>query len=177
MPLFLALNRFHILFWCCYCCFWTSGVFIAGFEQVNVDWQSIFFLKVIKGRPACLRLLTAYGANINMIKLKLTLNVPIPNKVKKIKLNFYFHTSLWCLKRSVKIKIEVPQRSVKKKFLTQFLFQYNFQKWTGLSGLRSMKLRIISSYFYMLTILIDFVLVIKIGYANTINTKRFLSAF
>ena len=29
----------------------------------------------------------------------------------------------------------------------------------------------------MLTILIDFILVIKIGYANTINTERFLSAF
>ena len=66
---------------------------MADFEQVNVDWQSIFFLKVIRGRPASLRLLTAYGANINMIKLKLTRNVPISDKVKKIKLNFYFHTS------------------------------------------------------------------------------------
>ena len=29
----------------------------------------------------------------------LTFNVPIPDEVKKIKLNFYFHTSLRCLKR------------------------------------------------------------------------------
>ena len=32
----------------------------------------------------------------------LILNVEIPDKVKKIKLNFYFHTSLWCLKRFYK---------------------------------------------------------------------------
>ena len=29
----------------------------------------------------------------------LTLPAPIPDKEKKINLNFYFHTSLWCLKR------------------------------------------------------------------------------
>ena len=29
----------------------------------------------------------------------LTLLTPIPDKEKKIKLYFYFHTSLWCLKR------------------------------------------------------------------------------
>ena len=28
-----------------------------------------------------------------------TLSVPVPDKVKKIKLNFYFHTSFWCLKK------------------------------------------------------------------------------
>ena len=32
-------------------------------------------------------------------KLSLTLNVPIPDRVKKLNLNFYFHASLWCLKR------------------------------------------------------------------------------
>ena len=37
--------------------------------------------------------------SLPVILLTLTLNVPIPDKVKKIKLNFYFHTSLWCLKR------------------------------------------------------------------------------
>ena len=29
----------------------------------------------------------------------LTLPVPVPDEEKKISLNFYFHTSLWCLKR------------------------------------------------------------------------------
>ena len=33
----------------------------------------------------------------------------------KIELNFYFHTSLWCLKR-----FEAPQRSVKIKILLNF---------------------------------------------------------
>ena len=28
-----------------------------------------------------------------------SLSVPVPDKVKKIKLNFYFHTSLWCLRK------------------------------------------------------------------------------
>ena len=28
----------------------------------------------------------------------LTYPVPIPDEEKKIKLNFYFHTSLWCLR-------------------------------------------------------------------------------
>ena len=49
----------------------------------------------------------------------LNLPVPIPDEEKKIKLNFYFHTSLWCLKRFMKaffIKTsEAPQRSVKIK--------------------------------------------------------------
>ena len=31
--------------------------------------------------------------------IHLTLPVPIPDEEKKIKLNFYFHTSFWCLKR------------------------------------------------------------------------------
>ena len=37
--------------------------------------------------------LNAYGFN------NLTPFVPIPDKKKKKKLNFYFHSSLWCLKR------------------------------------------------------------------------------
>ena len=32
-------------------------------------------------------------------RINLLLNVPMPDKVKKIKLNFYFHTPLWYLKR------------------------------------------------------------------------------
>ena len=43
--------------------------------------------------------LLALNEESMLFLLALTLNVPIPDKVKKIKLNFYFHTSLWCLKR------------------------------------------------------------------------------
>ena len=35
-------------------------------------------------------------------KYILKLPVPIPDEKKKIKLNFYFHTSLWCLKKFYK---------------------------------------------------------------------------
>ena len=49
--------------------------------------------------------------------LFLTLPVPISDKEKKIKLNFYFLTSLWCLKRFYEgLKgglYEAPRRSVK----------------------------------------------------------------
>ena len=38
----------------------------------------------------------------------LSLPVPIPAEEKKIKLNFYFHTSLWCLKRFYKPFLFVP---------------------------------------------------------------------
>ena len=54
----------------------------------------------------------------------LTLNVPIPDKEigsEKIKLNFYFHTSLWCL------NFEAPQRSVKIKIKLNFYFNTTFR--------------------------------------------------
>ena len=47
---------------------------------------------------------------------------PNPGRRKKIKLNFYFHFSLWCLKKFYEglkafLKpFEAPQRSVKIKF-------------------------------------------------------------
>ena len=69
----------------------------------------------------------------------LTLNVPIPDKVKfKIKLNFYFDTSLWCLKRlhegleGLHKPFWGTTKKCQNKNLTQFLSQYSFQKWTGL---------------------------------------------
>ena len=55
----------------------------------------------------------------------------------KIKLNFYFHTSLWCLKGFMKalkafIKpFEAPQRSMKIKILTFFFLRPGL----GLEGL------------------------------------------
>ena len=59
--------------------------------------------------------------------------IPIPDEEKKIKLNIYFYTSLWCLKRFYEglaskgfikafIKpFEAPQRSVKIKFNSIFI--------------------------------------------------------
>ena len=53
---------------------------------------------------------------------------PNPGRREKIKLNFYFHTSMWCPK---KLKpFGAPQEI---KF--NFLFQYSFQKCTGREGL------------------------------------------
>ena len=34
-----------------------------------------------------------------VVILVVTLPVPIPDEEKKINVNFYFHTSLWCLER------------------------------------------------------------------------------
>ena len=53
--------------------------------------------------------------------------------MKKIKLNFYFHNSLWCLKRfyqGLKVFIkpfEGPQRSVKIKIELNFYFNTAFK--------------------------------------------------
>ena len=66
---------------------------------------------------------------------------PNPGRREKNKLNFYFHTSLRCLKRfyegfkDLLKPFEAPQRRVKINNLTWFLFQYNFQKCTEREGL------------------------------------------
>ena len=60
---------------------------------------------------------------------------------EKTKSNFYFHTSLWCLKRfyeGLKGLHKTFCGTTKKcenKNLTYFFFQYNFQKCTGREGL------------------------------------------
>ena len=59
---------------------------------------------------------------------------PDPKQRGKINLNFYFHTSLWCLKRfyeghcveSVQTFWSTTKR-FENKNLTQFLFQYSFR--------------------------------------------------
>ena len=56
---------------------------------------------------------------------------PNPGQREKIKLNFYFHTFLWCLKGLHKTFWGTTKKCENKN-LTQFLFQYSFQKWTGL---------------------------------------------
>ena len=56
-----------------------------------------------------------------VVILVVTLPVPIPDEEKKINVNFYFHTSLWCLERFYEglkafIKpFEALQRSAKIK--------------------------------------------------------------
>ena len=51
-----------------------------------------------------------------------------PGRREKINLNFYFHTSLWCLRRFYE--------GLKG---LQFLFYYNFLKCTGQEGLKTKK--------------------------------------
>ena len=72
------------------------------------------------------------------IGLSLTLLVPISDEKKKVKINFYFHTSLWSLKRFYKGLKSLHKtfwgatKKCENKNLTWFLFQYyNFQKYTG----------------------------------------------
>ena len=70
------------------------------------------------------------------LKRYLTLNVRIPDKLKKVK--FLFSTSLRCLKRfyeglkGLYTTFSGTTKKCENKNLTHFLFQYSFQKWTGL---------------------------------------------
>ena len=57
----------------------------------------------------------------------LNLNVPIPDKVKKLSQIFIFTLLCGTSKGSMKALKECENKS-----LTQFLFEYSFQKWTGL---------------------------------------------
>ena len=45
--------------------------------------------------------------------MKVNPSRPDPGRREKINLNFYFHTSLRCLKKAFERPFEVPQRSVK----------------------------------------------------------------
>ena len=47
----------------------------------------------------CKLKLTGRRKFVNISQNSLTLSAPIPDKEKKFASNFYFHTSLWCLKR------------------------------------------------------------------------------
>ena len=48
-----------------------------------------------------------------------------PGRREKVKLNFYFHTSLWCLKRFW--GFETPQKSVKINIQLNFYFNTTFR--------------------------------------------------
>ena len=76
----------------------------------------------------------------------LTLLVPIPDEEKKINWNFYFHTSLWCVKRFYEGLIGLhktlwgnTKKCYKKKFFFWFLFWYHFLKCTVREGLKTTK--------------------------------------
>ena len=52
----------------------------------------------------------------NLVPKSISPSCPNPGRREMVKLNFYFHTSLWCLKRFLKAFIkpfEASQRSVK----------------------------------------------------------------
>ena len=56
------------------------------------------------------------------VSLTFNLSRSDPGRREKIDLNFYFQTSLWCLRTTVFIKpFEAPQRSVKIKFKSIFI--------------------------------------------------------
>ena len=66
------------------------------------------------------------------VKIKINPYLPNPRQRKEIELNFYFHTSLWCLKRFYEglkgLKpFEAPQRSVKMKIKLNFYFNTTFR--------------------------------------------------
>ena len=99
-------------FWCFYCKLWTyfvpfSNVSIVDFEEVNVSWVSSVLVSQWIFNPSR----------------------PNPGRREKSKLDFYFHTSLWCLKRFYEC------------LKGQFLFQYKFQKRTGQEGWPAILLR------------------------------------
>ena len=56
---------------------------------------------------------------------------PNPGRGEKNKLNIYFQTSFWCLKRFFHKTFCGTTKKCDKKNLIQILFQYNFQKMHG----------------------------------------------
>ena len=55
--------------------------------------------------------------SFDFLTLKLNPSRPYPERIEKINLDLYFHTSLWCLKRFYEgLKaFEAPKKSVKIK--------------------------------------------------------------
>ena len=92
-------------------------------ENINKALVSCIFqgvLKDINGINGLMLTLSSFSTEATLFQY-LTLPAPILDEEKKINLNFYFHTSLWCLRRfyeGLKAFIkpsEAPQRSVKIK--------------------------------------------------------------
>ena len=70
---------------------------------------------------------------------------PNPGQREKIKLNFYFHTFSWCLKKFYEGLNGLHKTfwGTTKKCESKFFFQHNFQKCTGREGLNSSKSHVI----------------------------------
>ena len=75
-----------------------------------------------------------YFIYLLFLRFSLTVSVPIPDEEKKNELNFYFHTSLWYLKRfyeglkSLDKTFRGTTKKCENKNLTYLLFQTSFQK-------------------------------------------------
>ena len=70
--------------------------------------------------------------DVMMTKQNINSSRPNPRQRKKVKLNFYFHTSLWYLKRFYEGKafikpFEAPQRSAEIKIQLNFYFSSTFK--------------------------------------------------
>ena len=61
--------------------------------------------------------------DVMMTKQNINSSRPNPRQRKKIKLNFYFHTSLWAFIKP----FEAPQRSAEKKIQRNFYFSSTFK--------------------------------------------------
>ena len=89
VSLLLALNRFHKLFSCFHRWLWTTKCRLQRICGYTKPWKLLFRFHE---KTIILSFIFSY----------LTLNVPCISESCieiKIKLNFYFHTSLWCFKR------------------------------------------------------------------------------
>ena len=84
------------------------------------------------------KILMPWSSSSSWVHNSLSNSLPNPGQSEKIKLNFYFRTSLWCLKRFYEGLHKTFWGTTKKcenKNLTQFLFQYRssniskFQFW------------------------------------------------
>ena len=65
-----------------------------------------------------LEVIFIWSGNAHLKNVSINPSRPNPGRREKIKSNFYFHTSLWYLKRfykGLKGSLEEPQRSVKRK--------------------------------------------------------------
>ena len=96
-----------------------SNLFIIGFKQVNDRLKSskkkCFFLISSIFSPSCKNIFHRKRFSVAK-KTIFNPSHPNPGRRGKIKFNFYFHISLWCLKR-----FEAPQRSVKIKLKLIFI--------------------------------------------------------
>ena len=64
-----------------------------------LSFHEKYILNIISSHFDCIASVQASAPSETLMLLKTSINRPNPGQSEKIKLNFYFHTSLWCLKR------------------------------------------------------------------------------